>query len=1684
MRPSFKIWFLCALLLSNFLIANNSLSNEELNHEWVKVNHNVGLFSQMNCSLLEVDISTPCLKRCVENTYYVKYCNSGIEIGEDAFVEIELDSLFSFISATLPVGAQVGQVLTFELGDIEPGDCGSFEIVIDLSCDATLGASHCMIANIFPDTLCTGPGPNWDGSSIEVETICQGDSTLFQIQNTGNGDMLEEGSYIIIVDDIILNLDEFQLNSGEAISFLLPTQGGTVYFEAEQSPGHPGLDFPTNSLEGCTDLGNNYTIGFIPNYAQNDMNPFVDVTCLENTDDCIFNNKIAFPKGWTEEHYINANQALEYQINFQNITSDSIGTLQICDTLSPFLDLTTLQAGASSHPYEVLTPGANVVKFIFENIELPDSSSNYDASFGFVKFTVFQNPDNLPGTLIENNATIIFDNLQSINTETIFHQIPDLEEMTVVHDICEGDTINGIAYSFDTTLIHQEATFSLFSYVDQTEINVTPPIINQVEASICEGESYFFQGQFLSETGTYSEMFTSFTGCDSLEILELEVLENEDIIGFGTACPGEFVEFEGFIFSEPGLNIEVVNLPNGCFQIIIFELEQLPASMMEEEASICSGDVYEWEGQILDIPNEYEVNYPNIFGCDSTLTLDLEVFDSIPPNNLVETICEGETFQVGNSTYFLPGFYVDTLSSFSGCDSIIMLELSLDFPSDTILIEEIFEGESVMIGNQIFNETGIYFPVIPNEAGCDSLITLYLFVLDAMCTPFAGNDTLICGYEHLLEASPTGGIWETICDLAPGMVEMEIENDSSIHVTVSECGEYLFTYTYTEIDTSIYYDPILMDTVTVIDTCISSDLVEIFFEDPSLRILDLDVNISIVYNDYDCPGSDTVFCNNSYAVPGLAPDVTWKFEVNGDCISIIYGNTIGDTLTECLVQEIDVFSLSSSGSIDSVLYCIDQDDFVTIDSLTLEILQNNFLNFFSSFVGQGIVSLADECPEPPPGCFETPSSCLEFDTIDLILPIHLGGQWTIIDENDVQIYLEDTTAFSYDDETYAIVVLPHHHYYNAQFQLHQLDTFGNLNYPANTVPVTFQWEELWAYDTITYILPVLQPGSDCVGCERGTRISVSANIPSIPGYDCGPFTILFNKRMIVTHDIIECNENDYIVQITMECGKPPYSVSGLSGNFISTFVFVSDPIPISSNYQATINDSSFCEESIGGDPCSCIGLFSSTESFIEMSCDDPCVTLEAFGGANNNSSISMQWCDDFGNIIGTGPVVVVCEPGFYTFKVTGENASCFAASSTLIEVFLPQADAGLDKVISCNNPAINLDGQEVTGMEFIQYFWTGPGINAANQNEQSPSVAVGGLYYLTITNALTGCTDEDVVLVEEDFTEPEVDAGVDDILDCIMTTLTLDGTNSTNQNVFSIEWSTLDGNILSGNNTINPIVNMPGTYILTIKLNNGCEASDEVLVEVYPSIVFDFESSASCWNEVSGQIEIQNPSGGMFPFTYSIDGLNYQEDPIFSDLEAGIYNIYVQDINGCANELAIEVDLIPELPEIQLADSFHICGPNPGLEIDLNANFTSEYFDIFWSNDQIEWNNTFHKTGDYSVEISSPCESQVLNFHVKDDLDEWMRFQMPNAFSPNNDGTNDLFRPISTLPPVPFEFKIFDRWGNQIYRANQNSTGWDGNYKGKPMPTDVYVWFLNATIESCEGEQKDIYLEGEVTLLR
>jgi streptogramin lyase len=379
----------------------------------------LGLTADFDCPRMTVSVAASALRRCFDNTYYVQYCNNGTAIAENVSIDLSFDDDFLVQSSSLTPTSQTASSLHFELGTVDVGACGGFSVVLNLQCDsAQINERRCVKALVFPDSFCNTL-PQWSGAEIQVEGVCTGDSVRFTIKNTGSAPS-QSLDYVIIDEHVISREGNFQLDPAEIKVESILADGSPFRLEAEQEPFYPVASFPSFTVEGC---GPNPTSGFGFQYPEDDASPFVDWECRDVTGSFDPNDKTGFPQGYADAHYIFPKTEIEYLIRFQNTGNDTAFNIVVRDTLHSFLEPTSIQAEASSHPYIWKVDENGVLSFYFNDILLPDSTTNLLGSQGFVRFRIAHKADISLGSVIPNSAAIFFDFNAPIITNETWHTV-------------------------------------------------------------------------------------------------------------------------------------------------------------------------------------------------------------------------------------------------------------------------------------------------------------------------------------------------------------------------------------------------------------------------------------------------------------------------------------------------------------------------------------------------------------------------------------------------------------------------------------------------------------------------------------------------------------------------------------------------------------------------------------------------------------------------------------------------------------------------------------------------------------------------------------------------------------------------------------------------------------------------------------------------------------------------------------------------------------------------------------------------------------------------------------------------------------------------------------------------------------------------------------------------------------
>jgi hypothetical protein len=180
--------------------------------------------------------------------------------------------------------------------------------------------------------------------------------------------------------------------------------------------------------------------------------------------------------------------------------------------------------------------------------------------------------------------------------------------------------------------------------------------------------------------------------------------------------------------------------------------------------------------------------------------------------------------------------------------------------------------------------------------------------------------------------------------------------------------------------------------------------------------------------------------------------------------------------------------------------------------------------------------------------------------------------------------------------------------------------------------------------------------------------------------------------------------------------------------------------------------------------------------------------------------------------------------GVYTLTVTNTVNGCQSTDTVRVlkDITPPVADAGTDITLTCAFPSIKIGTPAIGGNT---YSWN-PSVGLNNANAAQPSASIPGVYTVTVTKTLNGCTSQDAVTVLIDTIHPVANAGVDQTLNCTITSVQI-GSAAIGGNTYL--WSPSLG--LSDDTLSAPVASKPDTYTVTVtKTSNGCKTTDAVAI--------------------------------------------------------------------------------------------------------------------------------------------------------------------------------------------------------------------------------------------------------------
>ncbi len=333
-----------------------------------------------------------------------------------------------------------------------------------------------------------------------------------------------------------------------------------------------------------------------------------------------------------------------------------------------------------------------------------------------------------------------------------------------------------------------------------------------------------------------------------------------------------------------------------------------------------------------------------------------------------------------------------------------------------------------------------------------------------------------------------------------------------------------------------------------------------------------------------------------------------------------------------------------------------------------------------------------------------------------------------------------------------------------------------------------------------------------------------------------------------------------------------------------------------------------------------------------LTCIQLSATLDGTG-SDEGGNIIYEWSGP--GVAGDGALLLeeATEPGVYTLTVSNAENGCTAYATVEVQqnTGQPVAFAGPGEALTCREPSVMLQGSS-SSLE-TSFLWSGPGINAANENLPDPIVTQPGLYSLIVTDENNGCVSGPAVVNVADNREtPPAEAVATDSLDCLVSEVLLDGSNSAQGDAITYQWY-YGGQAIGGATTADWVADAAGEYVLEVlNIDNGCIGTDTVVVAEnndLPPVQIEGATILNCYQPAVQLSE--TASAGLAGYTLewrTVGGniLSTGAGGAMVEVDAGgWYVIAVRNLlNGCENSDSIRVVEDFEQPGVLLESSYRL----------------------------------------------------------------------------------------------------------------------------------------------------------------
>ncbi len=327
--------------------------------------------------------------------------------------------------------------------------------------------------------------------------------------------------------------------------------------------------------------------------------------------------------------------------------------------------------------------------------------------------------------------------------------------------ICLGDSAEVAAGAWATmsglyadTLLSSSGCDS----ITYTTLTVHPPALQDVAMSFCSGDSAFVPlssgGYWVNTPGFYPDTLSSLYGCDSILRFVVDSLPLARTYVQVDLCVGDSVWLAGAWRDAGGTYTQVFSAASGCDSLLVARVRMRAVHLTGVNLTVCAGDSVFVEGAWQSVAGIYRDTLGSQFGCDSVIQTTVSVLPAAGAS-LSAVICLGDSALFNGQWYATAGVYTAALTAANGCDSAVLFDLDVQSPFIGSVNLDGCQGDSVFAGGAWQTASGVFVDSLVGMGGCDSITTISLLVRPA----YSLEDTVqVCAGDSVFLA----GAWRTL----------------------------------------------------------------------------------------------------------------------------------------------------------------------------------------------------------------------------------------------------------------------------------------------------------------------------------------------------------------------------------------------------------------------------------------------------------------------------------------------------------------------------------------------------------------------------------------------------------------------------------------------------------------------------------------------------------------------------------------------------------------------------------------------------------------------------------------------------------------------------------------------------------------------------------------------------------